>query len=707
MAQIDAQPGPDLTEMRREVVGRLAVLKRRLGVRLALEGLARTAAGAVALVLLSLVLDHRLELTLTARCVFIAVSLAIVAYLGWRYVVTPLRVHMGPLDLSAALDQRNTDASRDSVLPHVAAVMELPGLIGKEHAPSTTMIQLAVRQSYQALHGVDFAGQADQRHPRRWGSALAAAVLLPGVLALAWPTPASTWASRWLLGSDRPWPRSTTIEVPAARNGVLIVPRGEPVVLRATVTDRGRPTESVWMRLRHADGRKETVTLVRFAAGDFRYDLPPQQRQVTARLYGGDGRTGPITIQPHDRPRITDMTLKHRAPHDTQPVADDFTGRSDVALFKQTDAQLKLRTNVPLAEVRVTTQSGAALVFAPDENGDFAARWTHDRALQTKLRLVAAGSGLLSHPVPVAIGLREDRPPRVNLRFSGVRQRITDRATIPLQAEARDDLGVRSLAIDLSTRTPDSDSADPVGDPLLLYGPVSPTDEDRVGRGHDLEVEALQLSPGDMLTLKARADDDHFAGPQVSSSRSVVFSVVPAEELFREILLRQQGLRATFRKATEQAQAILDSLEGEDTPAQAQTVPRRFRVLRRQVWQVQRDLQASATEMRLNQLGGPEAYDLIQRYVLEPMARLHDQDMDRQRQALESLDTQDPATLRDAADRQAQIVQEMQDILSKMRQWDSFIDVVNQLDEVIKLQNGVRGRTDDLREEQLESIFDE
>ena len=44
MAQIDAQPGPDLTEMRREVVGRLAVLKRRLGVWLALEGLARTAA---------------------------------------------------------------------------------------------------------------------------------------------------------------------------------------------------------------------------------------------------------------------------------------------------------------------------------------------------------------------------------------------------------------------------------------------------------------------------------------------------------------------------------------------------------------------------------------------------------------------------------------------------------------------------------------
>jgi hypothetical protein len=48
----------------------------------------------------------------------------------------------------------------------------------------------------------------------------------------------------------------------------------------------------------------------------------------------------------------------------------------------------------------------------------------------------------------------------------------------------------------------------------------------------------------------------------------------------------------------------------------------------------------------------------------------------------------------------------MNKVLKSMSQWDSFIDVVNQLTEVINLENLVRNKTEDLKKKQFDSIFD-
>lgn len=692
--------------MRHDVADRLAALRRKLRSNLLIEGLARIIVTAIVLLLLAGVLDHRLELTRAGRVVVLVVVLGVVMYMLYRWLIVPLRVGMGPLDLGAALDRRS-GGSRVAVLPDVATVMELPGMLGREASDSPDMIRLAVKRSYEALGNVDFASHADQRHKQRWLAVLFGAVLLPVLFAVLMPTDASTWAQRWLLVSNVPWPRDTTIVLQGAVDGVFIVPRGEPTVLRAAVEDKGRETDSVWMRLRHADGRKETLNFTRFAKGDFRYDLPPIQSDASVRIFGGDGRTGPITIQPHDRPRITAMTLSHRAPNDQDVVDEPFTGRHDLSLFARTQAALRLETNVPVSEVLVDTEQGSPLVFEKDTGGGLTASWDHEHAVQAKLRLRAESSGLMSHPIPLAIGLKQDRPPRISLRYSGVRQRVTSRAQIPLELEARDDLGVRSMRLLHTAQPPGADPEEADGGMAQLYGPQSPTSEKRYEVDHALHLTELDLVPGTLLTLEAEATDDYFAGPQHALSRKVVFSVVTDEELFREILLRQQGLRAAFRKSKEKAQAIHDALIGKEDASGQDALSRRFRVLEREVWQTHRDLQASATEMRLNQLGGPEAYDLIDRYVLTPMQRLHDQDMARQREALESLSTDDEQAVQDAAERQEQIVDQMEDILSQMRQWDSFIDVINQLDEIIKLQRGAHEETETMRKKQLESIFDD
>ena len=52
------------------------------------------------------------------------------------------------------------------------------------------------------------------------------------------------------------------------------------------------------------------------------------------------------------------------------------------------------------------------------------------------------------------------------------------------------------------------------------------------------------------------------------------------------------------------------------------------------------------------------------------------------------------------------IITKMQEILKQMSQWDSFVDVLNQLNEIIKMETNVKGSTEQMRKEQTKGIFD-
>jgi hypothetical protein len=48
----------------------------------------------------------------------------------------------------------------------------------------------------------------------------------------------------------------------------------------------------------------------------------------------------------------------------------------------------------------------------------------------------------------------------------------------------------------------------------------------------------------------------------------------------------------------------------------------------------------------------------------------------------------------------------MEEILQQMSQWDSFIDVLNQLNEIIRLENQVEQGTTQLKKHQTEGVFE-
>jgi hypothetical protein len=306
-------------------------------------------------------------------------------------------------------------------------------------------------------------------------------------------------------------------------------------------------------------------------------------------------------------------------------------------------------------------------------------------------------------------------PPRATLGFRGVRQRVTARAAIPLVAEARDDYGVRQIDLKIKIEATDPN------DPKMIRSnsttrPIFPSTqattqpatqpsapEPDVRQPHTLELPALQLEPGNLLSVTATATDACYTGAQSRDSRQIMFRIVRPEELFRDILLRQQSERVKFRKQIDEAKKVRDAL----TPtAPAPQLARQHRAMQREVNHIATALNDSLTEMRLNVLGTPEAYALLEKSVLQPLKALDEELMLPQSEALDSLHPNDAAALADATSRQDQVVDRMNVILKQMSQWDSFVDVLNQLNEIIRVQTQVEKGTNQLKRKQTDDVFD-
>jgi hypothetical protein len=608
----------------------------------------------------------------------------------------------------------------------VASVLELPRLLEMRDPPSKAMVERAVARCDEAIAAVDFSAALDGAKLKRTYGIMAAAILVPLVIGAIFPRQTGLWARRMFLGSREAWPQNTYLDVADVHDGKIMVPRGEPYVLKVKARDGSTVPERINLTIRSAG--KTNVLMKEYAKNDWRHEFAVIDQPLTLEMSGGDDDVGPIEVTPVDRPRITNLELASQHPREATPRTHHFSGsEGEMNFLAKTRLKLTVTSNVPLNELRMksaTERPGAADVHRLDAT-HYAIEWTQEAAARFELELVAEDSGLVSLPAPVAIGLKVDQAPRVTMAYSGVHPRITPMARIPLTIEARDDYGMASLTLGIKDERPDP--ADPskliprqtardlfgtsATQPATSAPATQRTLETELALKHILDVGAMKLPLGTLITLSAEATDDCYLKPQTGKSRTVTFRLVPPEELFREILQRQQAERIKFRKQIEEAEKIRDAIRVMTEPKQAADLARRHRGFGRETQRITSALSESLVEIKLNALGSPESHLLMEQNVLAPLKAMQEDLVAPQTMAFDAIfasesGTLDAATVTAAVDRQEQIVTKMKSILKQMSQWDSFVDVLNQLDEIIKLETQVRDQSDKLRKKEVDSIFD-
>jgi hypothetical protein len=712
--------------MQSKLRDRLTRLGRQLRARIALDGFVRGLAVLLGLLALSVVLDFWLELSRPMRAFYWLITLAAAAHFVYHYGIKPLRRKLTPVELAEAVDIAQNHRGSDQLAPRVATVLQLPGMLGSDGALSGTMIEDAVGRSYRSLESTDFSGALSGKHTMQCvGVALASLLFFSGtgaIVSAVGENVLSTWTQRWLLFSDASYPRNTAIQVVGlSDDGTLVIPAGENATLFANITTKdGEPIEEARIKLSPDNGQEWPKGLDQFDSEDFRLELMPMTDSAEATLTAGD-QTLRFTIEPAARPRLTGLKLTHTHPSDPDnPRTIDFAGaEGEVSLLDLNEVELVLTANVPIAEIRDTQELDASAsadrpaIQRVSENV-FKIKWTHDERQRFRIELVGERAGLVSQPIPIAIGLKNDRKPSVRLRYSGVGQRITPNALIPLNMEARDDYGLIDAKIDVIRVRTGDEAGDESFDPVVLHF-ADPSTLREYRDKHELEVDQFAVRPTDVLRLTGIATDDRYSpsgtGGQVGESTKVDFRIVTHKELFREIIARQQQARSAFRQAIEDSKDVELKLREASDGVQAAGQSRRFRAIQRSVWKVNRELERSAEEMRLNRLGGSkedgnQAYESMKELILEPMARLHDQTMTNQRAALETAANADEVRLNRLRDDQAKMIEEMNALLLKMNRWDELLDAINQLSEVIDQQEQLKNRVDELIDEQIDDLFD-
>ncbi|HVX16159.1 MAG TPA: hypothetical protein VHC22_33545 [Pirellulales bacterium] len=721
-----------LRPRRAAVRRRLAAVRRRVRARLLLVGLAWTWTALFLFAATSLAADWLLRLSLPVRVSAASVAAVVVAVVAWRCLFSPVLLRLDDLDLAAILDRRCP-----GVAQRVTSVLQLPNLIEGRVVASPAMVQAAVLEQAKALEQTDLGSAFDARLLGRMLLLITVTAIMAGGFAYRFPQSTELWTRRWFMGSNERWPQNNYLSLVGLGDETqLLVPRGESLLLEVdaapqftgdrggwTLAGRGetlyvsspdRPAvstpETVAVRYRPLDGPVKQGNFMHFSEARFRYEIPQVSESLDLSIVGGDDWFGPIRIEPIDRPTVQELVIRARRPgRDETETHTAEDGGSQLLFLPDTDLTLELTASTPLRDARLATKEGAAPTLERRDATHYTAHWVMKEAQTLEMGLVGETGGLASKPYFVSIGLLVDREPRVAIRSSGVGRRITPQARIPLTLHAADDFGIVGVALELEQTLLKDEKPQTKSDRVVLELPpeTAPTDLDQQPT---LSLSERALVPGTLLKVRGQATDNCTQGAQTGSSRWLSFQVVTPEELFYEILMRQRAERAKFAAALETTKTQTEPLAGLPTADVAFGLVRKHQVVARQVWQVANRLEISLTEMALNDLGSSQARELLQTNVIDAVRQLHAEPMTRLRAALEQV-AADPEgavePLAEARRVQEEVVDTMTKILERMSQWENFVDVLNQLKAIVKLQGSVLDATEEEKKKRTQELFDD
>jgi hypothetical protein len=215
---------------------------------------------------------------------------------------------------------------------------------------------------------------------------------------------------------------------------------------------------------------------------------------------------------------------------------------------------------------------------------------------------------------------------------------------------------------------------------------------------------------GTILRLVAEADDRCARGAQTGRSGVLALHVVAPDELFYELLIRQRAERTKFLAILETLEKQTPVLDGNPTADDFVRIMRDQHSGSRQLDQIGSRIADTLQEMKLNQLGTPKSHRLLQEGVIDPVRALTAGPMGQLRNVLQTLSgaASSPGASKETARRlHGEVVTKMRNILEQMSQWESFVDVVNQVAEVIRMEQKVLQATEKARETRTQEIFDD
>jgi hypothetical protein len=346
---------------------------------------------------------------------------------------------------------------------------------------------------------------------------------------------------------------------------------------------------------------------------------------------------------------------------------------------------------------------------------------------------VTDSDGITSRePYRISLAVIPDELPQVSVRLAGIGSAITPDAVVPLVGKVSDDYGLDSIwcayrVNDGPTREryvarqPDGQQEQTALDAFDTRGPDTPSGE-----------RAIELEPGQTLFLSVAASDRYNLGgpPGIGASQQFALDVVTVPQLLallerRELELRQR-FEAVYAKMTD-TRNLLSRVDFKDAPeppveAEKALARRRLRVAGalQNVTQSAHEVLGLAEgfddmheQLENNRIDNVDLKSRLREQIAQPLRQLGEDSMSQLESQLQlaSERINDPqagaAALADSLRLADGVLVQMQQILDRMLELESYNEVVALLRGIIDDQRTIHDRTKQQQAERLNDLLEE
>lgn len=697
---------------------RLFVLRGRIATALALDGSARIAAALLAAVAISFGLDRLFRLEVPARAVLLVAGLGALAWAVWRFLLRRIRGLPGEDPLAVAVEARFPEL-KDRLISALQLAREPDP---ERYGMSPQLIEDAIREAIAPVEKVRFGEVLARGRVMRMTllGALALALLAAG--AAADPEAAGIWFQRNVLLQDVRWPQKTYLVIDDDRfqDGVARIVRGADLVVTAHSRGEVHP-EKVTIFYADTEGDRGRGTMkADLSLHVYRYEFADVTFPITFHLEGGDDVTRDYRIELLDPPEVTELEVAVGFPPyaGREPVTVDLAA-GDPEMLTGGFVTLRGRSSKPL--------QSAQLVLGESEEGAIPATVKGTHAFELRIEpteTVLAGLRLrdtdgLSNPSLAPrflIRVVSDRAPKVRFQKRGVGNMVVAGAVIPYRTRIHDDVKVVEGRIELLKSAGDREAPKPHVIPL----PADRLGSESVELTGEIELGPLQLNPGAFLALHAYAKDN--ARPEAHEGKSdiVTLKVVTLEELFNDLLRRQQEQRMLFEELIKREKRLRDRFLDlrDDPPAtpdelgvQLESQGQDQREIARRVHAIERAMTQVLDEMYYNRIYDPTRILELRNQVVRALQNLREKTMTNHAALLDegargaaelSLAGRDGDEI---AEGYARVIRAMEAMLARMHKVEGFTEIVETVRSILDQQGEVERKTRKKYEDVLRDIF--
>jgi hypothetical protein len=723
---------------------KLAEVRRGIRTYVWLEGLAAIVIALVVAFWTGMLLDWLFEPTPAVRKAAVVVVAAAVAWIAYRLLLRRAFVRLPDASLAVLLE-RHFKQLKDHLLTSVdLAVGDSESTF--YHPELVTKTRLAAATAAASID----AGAVFRRGPlaRRIVTAVVLAASIP-IVALAAGNVFGFWLER-LSMSTKPWPRRVQLEVvgfPEDADGQRIhkLARDDEfeLVVRADTRDYVAPRQ-VEFRFIAADGGRGRDTMTRIGEAvpgrdefqEFRYKFNDVSSSMTLDVRGGDDRVEGLQLEIVDRPELLGMELDCVYPEylGRAPRRLPITGGMRIP----EGAQITLRANStkPLVDVRVASVKNPEVRSLYDVGrGVESIRWEYGKLLADDVLTVDVtdADGVTSRdPYRISLSVVPDELPQVSVRLAGIGSAITPDAIVPLVGTVSDDYGLDRIWCTYQVEHGEPRERELTRQP---DGALEQTELDAFDtRGGDVpgSERTIELEPGQTLFLSVRASDryDLSDAPRIGSSQQFALDVVTVPQLLallerRELELRQR-FEAVYAKLTDTRNLLsrveFDDAETPEADLQRAISRRRLRVAGalQNVTQSTHEVLGLADgfddlyeQLINNRIDNVDLKTRLREQIGQPLRQLAQQPMRQLEAQLEVANEHvadsevGPAEVADSLRMADAVLVEMQQILDRMLELESYNEVVGLLRGIIEDQETLNERTKQQQSERIKELFGE